>query len=305
VSIRGRVLARRPRVERPRAGDDAAAFLERERTESGDVVDVVTLLLSGGECRFRCVFCDLWKGTHEEPSAEGEIVGQVSRALEELPRTPKLKLYNASSWFDERSVPETDDAPVAELVRGFERVVVESHPALVGRRAFRFHELLGGRLEVALGLETVHPDVLPRLDKGMTLDGFDAAAARLRSEGIAVRAFVLVGLPFVSRSEAVHWAVRSAAHAFQAGAWLVSLIPLRVDGGGLDGLGVEPPRLSDLEDALDGALALGAGVVTADLWDLSRITPACACAEARAARLAEINLSQRELPRIPCARCAA
>jgi uncharacterized Fe-S cluster-containing MiaB family protein len=297
------ILAKRPALARPRIGSDAAAFVEREPTETGEIADVATLLLVGGECRFRCVFCDLWKGTHEEPTPRGAVPVQIVRALERLPRTRRLKLYNASSWFDERSVPEADDAAVAELADNFERVIVESHPALVGARAFRFARLLGGRLEVAMGLETVHPDVLPRLNKGMTVATFDRAAGALGAHGIAVRAFVLAGLPFVARAETVEWAVRSAAHAFEAGAWLVSLIPLRLGNGALEALESEAPRLADLEDALDGALALSGGVVTADLWDLERLARCAACFAARRARLEAMNLSQHALPRVACSEC--
>ncbi len=299
------ILARRPAPERPRIGSDAAAFLEREPTESGAVADVATLLLAGGECTFRCVFCDLWKGTHEEPTPEGVLPGRIALALEGLPRADRLKLYNASSWFDGRSVPEQDDRPVAALARGFERVIVESHPALVGARAFRMQELLGGRLEVAMGLETVHPEVLPRLNKRMTVAAFDRAAHALRARGVAVRAFVLAGLPFLARAEAAEWAVRSAAHAFEARAWLVSLVPLRLGNGALEALGAEAPRLEDLEDALDGVLALEGGRVTADLWDLERLAVCAACFEARRARLEAVNLSQRPLPRVACGECGA
>ena len=42
--------------------------------------------------------------------------------------------------------------------------------------------MLRGQLEVALGLETVHPEVLARLNKQMTLDDF-ARAVRHFGDG--------------------------------------------------------------------------------------------------------------------------
>jgi uncharacterized Fe-S cluster-containing MiaB family protein len=95
---------------------------------------------------------------------------------------------------------------------------------------------LGGRLEVAMGLETVHPDVLPRLNKAMTLDDFDDAANRLSDAGIPLRAFVLAGLPWVPAREQREWARRAVVHALDAGAGVVSVILTRAGNGAMDAL---------------------------------------------------------------------
>ena len=110
-----------------------------------------------------------------------------------------------------------------------------------------------------MGLETVHPQAFPRLNKGMALEDFGRAAERLRDMGVLVRAFVLVGAPFVPPEEAVDWAVRSVEHALAAGASTVALIPVRGGHGALDELAVRgaftPPRLEQLEEALERSLA--------------------------------------------------
>ena len=48
-----------------------------------------------------------------------------------------MKLYNAGSFFDPRAVPEADYDDVAAALAGLSRVIVESHPALVGPRVDR------------------------------------------------------------------------------------------------------------------------------------------------------------------------
>ena len=48
-----------------------------------------------------------------------------------------MKLYNAGSFFDPRAVPDADYDAVAEALAGSARVIVESHPALVGPRVDR------------------------------------------------------------------------------------------------------------------------------------------------------------------------
>ena len=130
----------------------------------------------------------------------------------------------AASSIRGRSPPRTTPRS-PRLVRPFERVIVEAHPALVGEACLRFRDLIAGRLEVAMGLETVHPDVLPRLNKRMTLEPFAEAAAFLREAGIALRVFVLAGLPFLGEEEGLEATRRSIAWAFDHGASSVSVDP--------------------------------------------------------------------------------
>ena len=89
-------------------------------------------------------------------------------------------------------------------------------------------------------------------------------------------------------------AERSAAWAFTHGVEHVSLIPIRGDGDAMRALAAggdfEPPRPSAIEDAFDRCLALGAGVVTVDAWDLDRVLRCDACRDARRDRSA-MNLS--------------
>ena len=102
-----------------------------------------------------------------------------------------MKLYNAGSFFDPRAVPDADYDAIAATLAGLSRVVVESHPALVGPRVDRLLAALareaGGerpiQLEVAMGLETAHPGALDRLNKRFTLEGFRTASAALADRG--------------------------------------------------------------------------------------------------------------------------
>src|ERR1019366_5503905 len=99
----------------------------------------------------------LWKNTLEKSVAPGAIPAQIRWALAQLPPARHLKLYNAGNFFDVQAIPPEDYAEIVRLATPFERVIVECHPRLVGRRCWEFHRLLPAELEVALGLETVHP----------------------------------------------------------------------------------------------------------------------------------------------------
>jgi radical SAM enzyme (TIGR01210 family) len=284
-----------------------AAFVEKEITERGDVASVATLLLANRECPWRCLMCDLWKDTTQEAVPRGAIPRQIRVALAGLPPVRRAKLYNSGSFFDPRAIPPEDHGEIASALSGFERVIVECHPALVGDACARFRERLHGDLEIAMGLETVHPEVLPKLNKRMTVADFRLAARRLQSDGIAVRAFVLLGLPFLSPEECLEWACRSVEVAFDSGVTAVSIVPTRAGNGALDLLAdlgeFAPPPLEALEQALSYGIGLGRGRVFADLWDARRLRDCAACFPDRVGRLAAMNRTQTPLPPAVCSAC--
>jgi archaeosine synthase beta-subunit len=316
------VLARRP----PRPTHDPwqshAVLVEDELAADRTVVGVGTVFLTGRECPWRCVMCDLWQHTTEGDTPSGAIAAQVASARQILDRSSQpvsqIKLYNAGSFFDPRAVPIDDYEGVAVAVAGLSRVIVESHPALVGARTRRFLEALHRHraagvlptLEVAIGLETAHPDALERLNKKMTTGDFLVAAGCLRSLGAALRVFLLVSPPFVPRDEQDEWLLRSIDLACQAGATAVSLIPTRPGNGALDALEegglFRRPSLPDLERSLALALARVAGRETrvfADLWDVERFAECQLCLTARRERLRAMNIGQRLQPLVSCSRC--
>ncbi len=294
---------------------------EEERQTDGRVVPSLTLFLTGAECPLTCSFCDLWRYTHRQATERGSIPAQIRELLDqagEIPPGSVVKLYNASNYFDRRAVPEEDDPEVARLLQGFSRVVVENHPRFLGPRVAVFAKRLrlGQRgpgqspgakttegvgeapswtkLEVALGLETSHPQAFSLLNKGTTLTEIGAAAKRLRSLGIGVRLFVQVSPPFVPQSSVVDWAVRSVGHALSLGASHVSLIPTRGGNGALDELerrgDFSPTTLDQLEEALERSIRIaGSSVVTADLWDLERTQAGTPRLSERIERLDQIN----------------
>ena len=272
----------------------------------------LTLFLTNRECPWRCVFCDLWKHTLPDAVRPGDIPHQIRTALHEAGSAPEqVKLYNAGSFFDDGAIPPEDDALIAALVGTAQCVVVESHPRRVGDRTWRLRDLLrssgGAELEVAMGLETAHPEVLERLNKGVTLDDFSRAAAQLRREGIRMRAFVLIQPPFEDPELAVSWAVRSAAFAFDQGIARVALIPVRGGNGAMEQLRAgghwSPPGWPAVEAAMDQCLQLNRGWVDVDSWDLDRL-PACPeCGQARRERLQRMSQVQRSEPPVACSRC--
>ena len=109
-------------------------FLEKERTLSGKVQEVITVFLTNRECRFRCLMCDLWKNTTDKPVPVGAIPAQIEYALEKLPPAKHLKLYNSANFFDPVCVPAEDYQRIAALAGKFDTLIVENHPKLTGER---------------------------------------------------------------------------------------------------------------------------------------------------------------------------
>ncbi|MEM1176722.1 MAG: radical SAM protein [Acidobacteriota bacterium] len=278
-----RLRAQRPAKIPPESGRPIAAQVELERTPEGDLERALTIFLAGRECPFTCIFCDLWRHTTDAPTPPGAIPEQIRIALEEhapkgAPPVESVKLYNASNFFDAGSVPPADDAKILDLVGGLRRVIVECHAKLVGRRAARYAERLGGagsRLEVAVGFETVHPQALAQLNKRVTVNDLRAASRRLREMDADLRAFVLIGVPFIDLGDEEAWVLRSVQEALDCGARVVSLIPMRSGESELVRLEREglwtPPDLDRVEAAYTRARELAPDRVFLDTWDLDKL----------------------------------
>jgi amino acid transporter len=170
--------------------------------------------------------------------------------------------------------------------------------------------LISGRLEVAVGLETIHPIAIEHLNKRLDLARFDRAADFLVSHDIDLRAFVLLGAPYVPVDESLEWTVRSVEYAAARGARRVAIIPVRGGNGEMERLqalgAFVPPTLAQLEEALEQCLPIKSTMVSADVWDIERL-PACeACRPQRIARIRAMNVSPRSRLPAPtsCSACA-
>lgn len=279
--------------------------------------------------------CDLWRHTLTISVPPGAIPAQIDFALSQLatartlnlgappavvtggdsaperhtPLPRALKLYNSGSFFDARGIPIEDHQAIADRANNFDRLIVENHPALVDEKILRFRDRLRCFLEIAMGVETVHPDILPRLNKRMTLEQFSSAATFLRAHDIDLRVFILVQPPFMEPSESLHWAQRSLDFAFDCGATAATLIPTRGGNGAMETLAASgefsPPSVATLEAAMSYGLGLKRGRVFADLWDAEKMPSCQGCLAPRIARLRGMNLAQVDQPPQHCEICSA
>jgi hypothetical protein len=201
-----------------------------------------------------------------------------------------VKLYNAGSFFDPGAIPREDDAEIARHVAVHERVHRRIPSAFLagahGERCLAFRDRLSGALEVAIGLETAHPDVLARLNKRMSLAGFRRAAdfpggrghraARVPAPQSAVPAAAAEG----------EWACRSIDVAAATGAPRVHRDSHARGNGAMEALAGPVRSLRASRPSSRGGVRTLARrpVVLADLWDIERFVR-CACDRARVSRL--------------------
>ena len=279
-------------------------FNEQELTLDGELKNVSAILLTNRECPYSCLMCDLWKHTLKETVPTGAIPAQIEFALEKLSPATHLKLFNSGSFFDPRAISVEDYQQIALLSSAYEQVLVESHTAFIGEECLEFNSLLQGQLQVAIGLETVHPEILPRLNKGMSLEDFKKSVGFLQANGIRSRAFILLRPPFLSEAEGLEWACRSIDFAFACGVDTCSVIPVRAGNGALDKLALEgyfqEPAIHSLERVIEYGIGLQKGLVFADLWDLERFSRCDSCFASRKERLNQINLTQAYMKPVEC-----
>ena len=231
--------------------------------------------------------CDLHRNTLPHPTPRGAIARQMEIALSDSDAT-WVKLYNSGNFFDPNSIPPSDYIDIAERCSGLDRVIVENHPRFGLERLRKFNRLLQPRLEVAVGLETVQPRWLGRMNKSMSRDDFGHYASKMRQLHIDLRVFLILGVPGIDTRESFRWTRLSVRHAVACGARHISIIPAR-SGHGWKGEADRLPtftldQLADLHhDAI--ADADGRAAVTFDLWDIDPKSP-------RRAELQHANLHQ-------------
>lgn len=284
-------------------------LVEDERRPGGEVEHALTIFLAGAECPFTCSFCDLWRYTTDGPTPSGALPKQIEDTLASVnvASVRRIKLYNASNFFDRRAVPVDDLPRIAEDCAAFSAVTVESHASTIGATTIDFARRLSGRLEVAMGLETIHPEASVHLNKRLDLPRFDRATTFLREHEVDIRVFVLLGTPGIPEHESVDWAVRSAEYAAERGAGVVSIIPLRGGNGEMERLATlghfTPPALRQLETALDRCVGWDRTVVTVDLWDVERLPGCAVCREQRVQRLRRMNVTGLLESPVDCDAC--
>ena len=281
-----------------------AWLIEKERTHSGKIEETGIIFLTNRECPFHCLMCDLWKNTTDYTVAIGDIPHQIEWALGKMAGVKHLKLYNSGSFFDKRAIPEEDYQIIASLLKDFETVIFESHPRLINEKCLKFRDMLVPELQISMGLETVNPEILRKLNKQMSVEDFGNAVSFLSKNEISSRAFILLRPPGLDEREGILWAEKSIDYAFNTGVECCTVIPVRAGNGAMKLLmqkgEFNTPDIQSLEKVLEYGIGLQRGRVFADTWDLRLFSKCEKCIDIRTRRLVDMNLTQEIGPEVEC-----
>lgn len=181
---------------------------------------------------------------------------------------PVLCLYTPGSFFDDNELSPVLRKQILELVskeRRIKRLSIESRPDLISeRKVAALREILCDmEIEVGLGLDSANDLVRNSfINKGLRFESYLTACDILNRFGIIVVTYILVKPPFLSESEAIIDAIRSANKAFESGSSIVSFEPMTVQKDTLvhqlykSGL-YRPPWLWSLVEIVKEASSLG------------------------------------------------
>jgi radical SAM enzyme (TIGR01210 family) len=233
--LRARQEERDARRRRPKEPRRSVTTWQEEELLDGEVVKTLVGILETRGCSHDreaggCTMCGYAGDTPMRPPTEEELLAQVEHIASRRGDARWVKLYTSGSMLDPEEVPPEVLSAVLEAFDDASMLTVESRSEHVSRRRV---EALGdtSRREVAIGLESACDAVLAgSVHKGMTLRGFQRAAARVKGTGARLRAYVLLKPPFLTEAEAIDDALEAAGAAGEAGADVVSVNPVNIHG---------------------------------------------------------------------------
>ncbi|APB72241.2 TIGR01210 family radical SAM protein [Paenibacillus polymyxa] len=179
-----------------------------------------------------CTMCGhLAKQTRKDgPLSAHYYLEQFSEEFKRIDfnKYPLLNLYNNGSILNDNEVPAEALWEIIRMVGEkpeIKMLVIETRPEFVTKENMaEIKRLLPDKhVEVAMGLEMID-DFLRYvcINKGFSLKQFDKAA-RLVTQELNLRSYVLLKPPFITEQEAIEHAVQTIEHAFELGTTTVSL----------------------------------------------------------------------------------
>ena len=206
-------------------------------------LDRLKIILRGKGCSMpTCTMCPLPKhGIDSNLDLNTSYYGeQFDFAIDSLRigTVEAVALYNDGSYYSEREMPciVTDFLEMRVRALGARYMFIESLPRFIteSRIARTMDNLQETKLNVAIGLQSANKDVRSfLLNSPFSEREFEHAIKTLKGHGCDVRIHVLLKPPMLTELEAILDAQASIRFAFDMGADLVSVCPLRIGTGTL------------------------------------------------------------------------
>jgi len=216
MSLNTKVLEIRQRQRiKPTPLDMPSAVWTGKDHVDGNVENTLTMIFRTSGCWWGkvggCTMCGyVYDSAHTSPSAE-DIVSQFRKAMGKASKFDRfmVKIFTSGSFLDEKEVPADALSKILSLLEEDDRVfkvVVESRPEFLTEESMEFclASLKSTLLEVAIGLETSSDLIRKRsINKGFTFRDFVRAAEVAKSNGVAVKTYLMLKPPFISEKQAL------------------------------------------------------------------------------------------------------
>jgi len=163
-----------------------------------------------------------------------DTVKQFLKDLEKYRGASTIYVYSNGSFLDEEEICKEEQNIILESLAGFptvRRIVFETRPEFIEERKIK--EILkvsrNKTLEIRVGFDTYDDEIRGLcLGKGFTRKDYDKATEILRSQNIMFGTYVVVKPPFLTESEGIKEAQKTAIYAFERGSSFVSLEPVAI-----------------------------------------------------------------------------
>jgi len=212
----------------------------RGKERYGNVLlDCLTVIFKTAGCTWsQCRMCSYRHERYEKQSCEtltGHLRAQLAWVQAEFRADgyQMVKIFTSGSFFDPAEVPPAFLADAAAVFRG-KLVIAETRPEFVDTDIIRsFIDLLDDGswktpLYCAIGLETSNDLIREKcINKGFTFSDFSAAAARAKSAGAGIKAYLLLKPLFLTEKESVD-DMKSSIAAASMHAEMISMNPCTV-----------------------------------------------------------------------------
>ncbi len=172
-----------------------------------------------------------------EPVPADKLIQQFDEAAKSLDSETgplSVKVYTSGSFLDSEEVPTSARDEILRVIAADDRVsevVLESRPQFVtDDRMTNVQSILGERqVEIGIGLESSN-DAIRTLcvNKGFETKDFERAVKIAGSNGIGVRAYVLLKPPFLTERDALLDAKRTIMDAAKMDVTTISVNPVNV-----------------------------------------------------------------------------
>lgn len=181
--------------------------------------------------------------SYEHSIPEQRILEEIDHSLRQVDskKPIEFKLYNSGSFFDAKDVPEKLRIKILEKIRNDHRInllSVESRPEFLINNLEVIKEtkkiLEPIQLEIGVGLESSNNTILKDCwNKGFSIDDYKISVQKIQALNIRLKSYIFIKPPFLTETEAIVDAIKTARDAISIGTDVISFNPCNIQSGTL------------------------------------------------------------------------